>query len=201
MLRSVPLYVLQVVPAVACAVGCLSTHVGLYINLLFVCAAICVIAFGELVRRVEAAAARVESARQQLENVHHVGHSSPQEAMRAAARWGSDVLGRVARGQDAAVAVANAPLVEADDARERYSDAGSAVSEQELNGLGSSHHQGNHSSWIYNAIRSVTPDHVTPRDVARMGTVPEDVPYYGQPLARAHAPQLRRRPVSPPRAS
>lgn len=142
-----------------------------------VCNGLVGLSMGQMMRRTEAVVA-------QLGEVYHVGNGDPQAAMRAAARWGSDVLGRVARGQAAAEAVAGAALVEMqDEQRGAPSEAGSAVSEQELNGFQHNGHS-NHGSWIHNALRSVTPDSVSARDVARMGTVPEDVPYHGQPLVR-----------------
>ena len=163
-------------------------HVALLCSL---CAGLCL---GQMMRRTELAAERAVQASARLGNVVDVGNGDPQQAMRAAARWGSDVLGRVARGENAAQAVAEAALDQ--------SDAGSATSEQELNGFDSfAPDRRAHSSWIHNAIRSVTPtaDGLTPRDFARMGTVPEDVPYHGQPLVRAQPPE-RRAAHSPPRA-
>lgn len=159
----------------------------------WVCASLIGLCLGEMMRRTEAAAARIG-------DVHHVGHGDPQAAMRAAARWGSDVLGRVARGQAAAEAVAGAALVEMQEGQ-APSEAGSAVSEQELSGFHNGHNGHDsrpHSTWIHNALRSVTPtgDGVTPRDIARMGTVPEDIPYHGQPLVAV--PPVRRT-HSPPR--
>jgi hypothetical protein len=143
---------------------------------------------GQMMRRTEAAARAIRE-------VHHVGQGDPDTVMRAAARWGSDVLGRVARGEGAAEAVAGAALVEL--AADQQSDAGSAVSEHELHGLGASQQQ-NGSNWVHNALRSVTPDASTglsSRDIARMGTVPEDVPYHGQPIV------VRRQAHSPPRVA
>lgn len=154
---------------------------------------------GQMMRRTEAA---TRMAARLVADVHNVGGGNPEAAMRAAARWGSDVLGRVARGEDAAEAVAGAALVEMAE----QSEAGSISSEQELSGFHNGHnghhsHNDGHTNWIANALRSVTPDQVTPRDVARMGTVPEDVPYHGQPLVRAQPPVHRRQSHSPTRAA
>jgi len=160
------------------------TNHELYV--VWVCAGLIGLCLGKMMRRTEAAA-------QAVANVHHVGAGDPQATMRAAARWGSDVLGRVARGEDAANAVAGASLVEMHEGDQR-SEAGSATSEQELSGF---NNNGQQSNWIHNALRSVTPDASTglrARDIARMGTVPEDVPYHGQalvavpPARRSHSP-------------
>ena len=161
--------------AVALAAALTCTTQGYVV--MAVCNGLAGLSMGRMMRRTEAAVA-------QLGEVHHVGNGDPQAAMRAAARWGSDVLGRVARGQAAAEAVAGAALVEMQDERQGPpSEAGSSVSEQELNGF-QHNGQANQGSWIHNALRSVTPDGVGPRELARMGTVPEDVPYHGQPLVR-----------------
>lgn len=161
-----------------------------------ICMGLVGLSLGQMMRRTEAAA---RMAARLVADVHSVGDGNPEAAMRAAARWGSDVLGRVARGEDAAEAVAGAALVEMAD----QSEAGSASSEQELGGFHNTYngHNNGHASWIANALRSVTPDQVTPRDVARMGTVPEDVPYHGQPLVRAQPPVRRRQAHSPVRAA
>ena len=197
----IPVHVLQGIPVIACMVGYLSTVGELKISLLIASIALSMVALGEMVRRTEAAAAEVGRMAAQLANVHHVGNGDPQATMRAAARWGSDVLGRVARGEAAAEAVAGAALMEMQEG-DRVSEAGSAASEQELNGFWNCHHinKGHHSSWIHNALRSVTPtvDGISPREVARMGTVPEEVPYHGQPLIAV--PPVRRT-HSPPRAT
>lgn len=195
----VSLHTLQGVPIMACILGYLSTLGEAKPSITFACMAICMVAFGEMVRRTEVAAAQVRQAAAQLGDVVHVGNGDPHETMRAAARWGSDILGRVARGEDAAEAVAGAALVQMHDAQ---SEAGSNASEQELNGF-SNHYQPPRQSWIHNAIRSVTPDGTTglsPRDLARMGTVPEDVPYHGQSIVRARPP-VQRAAVSPPRVA
>lgn len=180
----IPIQVLQIAPIVGCILGYLSSIGTLNDSILFASVALVMIVFGEMVRRVEVAAAQVKAAVAQLGEVHNVGGSNPQETMRAAARWGSDVLGRVARGEEAAAAVAASALVEMPNSNDGFSDTSSTSSEAEFSGFNMHEHR-SHSSWIYNAVRSVTPDHVTSRDIARMATVPEDVPFYGQPLVDA----------------
>ena len=184
------LHPLQIVPVIATAVAAECPDGYARSMIITGCVAVVAWCMGEMMRRAEQAAHK-------LSNVTNVVNGDPQVVMRAAAQWGSEVLGRVARGQPGADAVIDASVVHQMDGGQ--SEASSAcVSEQELNGFASEPR--NHSSWIYNAIRSVTPsaDGVTPRDVARMGTVPETVPYHGQPLAMAQPP-MRRAPSSPAR--
>lgn len=111
-----------------------------------------------------------------------VNGDSPREAnamMRAAARWGADVLSSIARGTSGEYAVWNAlPRINGNGrSRSAPSEAGSDVSD--LAGLGEG------SDWVMQAARSVstTPivrEHLEGtratelRNVARMATVPED---------------------------
>lgn len=145
-------------------------------------------AMATMVHRAEAAATLAQQVERRLLGLEHVqdaAEAPPPDArewaLRAAARWGSEVLRRVARGQPAVRAVAEAPLRAASDA----GSAASMASEQELNGFDQYGHNGHraHSNWIHNALRSVSPhDQPSARGLARMGTVPEHVPYHGQAL-------------------
>lgn len=182
-----PLHLLQSIPILASIVVLVASGVRQWPmgGFVVVCVSMGMMCLGEMVRRAEAAAAACQAA---------VGSDSsdPDTMMRAAAQWGADVLGRVARGESAERAVAaSVPRVRVGAGGYAASEAGSDVSTTELQGLG-----GNGDDWLMAAARSVGTTPVQDelagaraaelRSVARMASVPENAQYQ-----RAHS--------SPPR--
>jgi hypothetical protein len=120
--------------------------------------------------------------------------------VRSAAQWGSDVLGRVAQGHSAARAISGASTTLTRDVGwDGRSDVSATSTECELHELSSGVRQPtNHSSWIYNAMRSVTPEvgSESPRQttLSRMDGIPEHSPFaYDHPST----PRAPRSPRSP----
>lgn len=183
----IPLHLLQSVPIFASIVVLVASGVRQWPlgGFVIVCVCMGMLCLGEMVRRAEAAAAACQAA---------VGSDSsdPDTMMRAAAQWGADVLGRVARGESAENAVrASVPRVHVGQGGYAASEAGSDVSTAELQGFG------NHGDdWLVAAARSVGTTPVQDelagvraaevRSVVRMASVPEHSPY-------------QRAPSSPPR--
>lgn len=150
-------------------------------------------ATSEAVKRCERAMLMASHAAASLGNTS----GADTDVMRAAARWGADVLNAVAQGVPADQAVSRAvPRVVVGQNGSVYasSDAGSDVSTAELDGL-----QSLGEDWMHRAHRSVTNTPIegeraeAVRHACRMGSVPEEVPYHGQMLVpRAHHSPLRR---------
>ena len=167
-MREIPFAVLQTTPVLSSVVILQVSGFGYACGALIVLSVVLTVAaLGELVRRAEAAA---DACRQLVQP----DLDDPQEVVRAAAKWGSEVLQRVADGETAEQAVAGAvPRMRAP------SECGSAVSEHELRGLDAAG-----SDWMMRAARGVgaTPVLNTEmeglraaevRAAARMSRVPE----------------------------
>lgn len=114
------------------------------------------LAIVELVRRAERAADRAEAAARQINPEYAVpGVDSDSTVMRAAARWGADVLSAVANGRSGSEAVRRAiPRVALGAVPEdRQWDAGSEVSTDELPAVPVF----DPNDWVARASHAVTP--------------------------------------------
>lgn len=115
------------------------------------------IALVELVRRAERAAERAEAAARRINPEFAVpGRDTDSTVMRAAARWGADVLSAVASGSSGVDAVRRAvPRIggRLHGVPEDRTDAGSEVSTDEL----PQHVQADPNDWVARASQSVTP--------------------------------------------
>lgn len=208
----VPIEVLQTVPVIstAFAVGVAGLSPPSQV-ILVACMAVTSVTIAHMLRRTELAAERAIQAlrmqRGEPEVVQPDAHSPPGSSamMRAAARWGADVLSSIAGGASGEHAVAAAlPRINGNHRNYAASEAGSEASAQELSGFGDG---GN--DWVMHAARSVGTTPIVSdglhgvraqevRNAARMASVPEGRPSEGLAFGQMVRVAAGRPASSPP---
>ena len=204
----IPIEVLQMLPVVVAAFAVGVVNMPSPSRTVFVgCIAIISSTLAHMVRRSEQA--RADTARMLRRGGEEQTRASgyaPQDSnamMRAAAKWGADVLSSIAGGASGEHAVWSAlPRINGNHRSSSSSAPSEAGSEAELSGLGDG------TDWVMQAARSVSTTPIVSdrlegaratelRDVARMATVPEEtvpVLQFGQ-LVRVAASRPSSSPI------
>ncbi len=152
--------------------------------------------------RVEAALALLEREQQQLRQMLSYDESSPEDVLQASAGWAAEVFTAISQGVPASEAVARtAPRVRIGAAKgpvDAASDVSTTSTDEYGDGSG-----GGGGDWISRAQRSIGQQPLDGeraeelRRVARMGTVPEEIQWHGQPIV-PHAARPSRSPEREP---